>query len=76
MGTGTSGANTPVGFKQMRSFGHLLVHPLLQIHWRNAILADAHGNYRAGFTTIALLAALGSFFFLLARRPARPLRAA
>src|SRR5688572_5105801 len=40
------------------------------------IMADMTGNYRAGFTTIALLAALGSFFFLLARRPARPLRAA
>jgi MFS family permease len=40
------------------------------------IMADMTGNYRAGFTTIALLAALGSFFFLLARRPARPLRTA
>jgi len=40
------------------------------------IMADMTGNYRAGFTTIALLAALGSIFFLLARRPARPLRAA
>ena len=39
------------------------------------ILADATGNYRAGFTVIALLAGLGSVFFLLARRPARPLRA-
>jgi hypothetical protein len=40
------------------------------------IMADWTGNYRAGFTTLALLAALGSFFFLLARRPQRPLRAA
>jgi sugar phosphate permease len=38
------------------------------------ILADATGNYRAGFTLIALLAGLGSVFFLLARRPARPVR--
>jgi sugar phosphate permease len=38
------------------------------------IMADMTGNYRAGFTTIALLAALGSIFFLLAKRPARPLR--
>ena len=37
------------------------------------ILADMTGNYRAGFTTLALLAGLGSMFFLLARRPARPL---
>ncbi len=36
------------------------------------ILADMTGNYRAGFTTLALLAGLGSVFFLLARRPARP----
>ena len=38
------------------------------------ILADITGNYRAGFTTLALLAGLGSLFFLFARRPARPLR--
>jgi sugar phosphate permease len=36
------------------------------------ILADMTGNYRAGFTTLALLAGLGSVFFLLAKRPARP----
>ena len=36
--------------------------------------ADAHGNYRTGFTILAILAGLGSFFFLLARKPARPAR--
>jgi sugar phosphate permease len=36
------------------------------------ILADRTGNYRAGFTTLALLAGLGSVFFLMARRPVRP----
>jgi MFS family permease len=35
--------------------------------------ADAHGNYRTGFTILAILAGLGSFFFLLARKPTRPL---
>ena len=40
------------------------------------LLADATGNYRAGFTTLALLAGLGSVFFLMARRPERPRRAA
>ena len=40
------------------------------------IMADITGNYRAGFTTLALLAGLGSVFFLMARRPERPLRAA
>ena len=39
------------------------------------IMADATGDYRAGFTILALLAGIGSFFFLLARRPSRPLRA-
>jgi sugar phosphate permease len=38
------------------------------------ILADATGNYRTGFTLLALLAGLGSFFFFLAKRPARPTR--
>ena len=36
------------------------------------ILADLTGNYRAGFTLLAVLAGTGSAFFLLARRPARP----
>jgi len=36
------------------------------------IMADITGNYRAGFTTLALLAGLGSIFFLFAKRPARP----
>jgi sugar phosphate permease len=40
------------------------------------ILADMTGNYRAGFTTLALLAGLGSSFFLLAKRLSRPIRAA
>ena len=37
------------------------------------ILADMTGNYHAGFTVLALLAGLGSAFFLLAKRPARPM---
>ncbi len=40
------------------------------------MLADATGNYRLGFTVLALLAGLGSVFFVLARRPVRPLRSA
>ena len=38
------------------------------------ILADLTGDYRLGFTVLALLAGLGSAFFLLARRPQRPRR--
>jgi cyanate permease len=36
------------------------------------VLADVTGNYKAGFTLLALLAILGSVFFLAAKRPARP----
>jgi sugar phosphate permease len=36
------------------------------------VLADATGNYRLGFTILALLAGLGSLFFVLARRPELP----
>jgi hypothetical protein len=38
----------------------------------SGILADATGNYRAGFTVVALLAGLGSIFFMLAKKPAQP----
>jgi MFS family permease len=38
------------------------------------MLADATGNYRLGFTVLAVLAGLGSMFFVLAKRPVRPLR--
>ena len=38
------------------------------------IAADLTGNYRAGFTVLALLAGMGSVFFVLAKRPAPPLR--
>ena len=38
-------------------------------------LYDATGSYATGFTTVALLAALGSVFFVLATRPALPSRA-
>ncbi len=40
------------------------------------MLADITGNYRAGFTLLALLAGVGSMFFVLAKRPAPPLRSA
>ena len=36
------------------------------------ILADVSGDYRLGFTVLALLAGVGSLFFVMARRPARP----
>jgi sugar phosphate permease len=36
------------------------------------IFADLTGNYRTGFTILALTAGLGSVFFLLAQKPPRP----
>ncbi len=38
------------------------------------VLADRTGSYETGFTVLALLAGLGSVYFLLARRPPRPAR--
>ena len=38
------------------------------------IFADITGDYRLGFTILAVLAGLGSGFFLLARKPKRPSR--
>lgn len=38
------------------------------------VMADLSGNYRSGFTTLALLSGLGSLFFLFATKPAAPLR--
>lgn len=40
------------------------------------ILADTTGSYESGFTILALLAGVGSVFFLLARRPHPPVREA
>ncbi len=39
------------------------------------VLADLTGDYRLGFTILALLAGMGSLFFLFARRPKPPSRA-
>jgi len=39
------------------------------------VLADMTGDYRLGFTILALLAGIGSLFFLFARWPKLPSRA-
>ena len=36
------------------------------------LCADLTGDYRLGFTLLALLVGLGSVFFLAAKKPARP----
>ena len=38
------------------------------------LLADQYGHYRVGCTIIAMLALMGGLFFVLARKPERPLR--
>jgi MFS family permease len=38
------------------------------------IMADATGNYRFGFTVLAVLTGLGAGFFIVARRPSLPER--
>jgi len=38
------------------------------------VLADLTGNYRVGFSVLALLAALGSIFFYAAKKPPRPIQ--
>ena len=40
------------------------------------VLADRTGDYQLGFTVLAVIAGLGSVFFLLARRPPVPARGA
>ena len=36
------------------------------------VLADLTGNYRLGFTVLALVAGSGSVLFVLARKPEHP----
>jgi MFS family permease len=36
------------------------------------ILSDLYGDYRVGFTVLALMAGMGSLFFIFARKPERP----
>jgi MFS family permease len=36
------------------------------------VMADATGDYKTGFTVLALLTGLGSVFFILAKKPLRP----
>ncbi|MGE0685838.1 MAG: MFS transporter [Dehalococcoidia bacterium] len=59
-----------MGFSSMISVLGNISGPLIA-----GFLADATGGYETGFTILAVLAALGSVFFLLARRPPPPKRA-
>ena len=62
---GRSSIGLIMGLSSMIVLAGQMSGPLLA-----GILADATGNYKAGFTTVAVLAGLGSVFFLLAKPPA------
>jgi MFS family permease len=58
-----------MGFSSMIVMLGTISGPLLA-----GILADTTGSYKPGFTVLAILAGLGSVFFVLARRPPPPVR--
>lgn len=61
---GTSAIGMILGLSSMIAVIGQIGGPLVA-----GIMADASGNYRSGFTTLAVLAGLGSVFFLTAKRP-------
>lgn len=66
---GSAAFGTITGISSMVVMLGMMGGPLIA-----GILADRTGSYAGGFTLLALLAALGSVFFFLARRPAPPVR--
>lgn len=64
---GRTSFGTITGFSSLIVMMGMTAGPLVA-----GILADRTGNYEAGFTVLAGLAALGSVFFILARPPRRP----
>ena len=58
-----------VGFSNMIVMWGMIGGPVFA-----GIMADQLGSYRLGFTVLAVLAALGSIFFALARKPEAPER--
>jgi MFS family permease len=64
---GPTNFGTIMGFSSMIVMLGMISGPLLA-----GILADHFGNYEVGFTILAVLAGLGSIFFVLATPPAPP----
>jgi MFS family permease len=64
---GPTNFGTIMGFSSMIVMLGMISGPLLA-----GILADHFGNYEVGFTILAVLAGLGSVFFILATPPAPP----
>jgi sugar phosphate permease len=68
---GSSSFGTITGVSSMIVMLGMMGGPLIA-----GVLADRTGSYETGFRLLAALAAIGSVFFLLARRPAPPDRPA
>lgn len=64
---GRTSFGTITGFSSLIVMMGMTAGPIIA-----GVLADRTGNYEAGFTVLAGLAALGSVFFILARPPRRP----
>ncbi len=64
---GRASFGTVLGFSSMILMWGTMAGPLIP-----GVLADRYGGYGWGFTLLAALAAAGSGFFLLARRPEPP----
>ncbi len=67
---GRASFGTIMGFSSMVIMIGSIAGPIIP-----ARLVDITGGYEAGFTTIAIIAALGCLFFMLAVRPSPPVRA-
>jgi MFS family permease len=68
---GSAAFGTITGISSMIVMLGMMAGPLVA-----GILADRTGSYALGFSILAALAALGSVFFVLARRPPPPDRLA
>jgi MFS family permease len=56
-----------MGFSSMIVMWGMMSGPIIA-----GLLADHFGNYRIGFTVLALMSGLGSIFFILATKPTPP----
>ena len=62
---------TIMGFSSLIMMVGMMTGPILA-----AVMVERTGNYEAGFTVLAGLALVGTFFFVLARKPDAPVAAA
>jgi sugar phosphate permease len=67
---GRTSFGTIMGFSSMIVMLGMVAGPLIA-----GVLADETGSYTTGFTVLAIMAGIGSIFFVLARPPQRPAEA-